>query len=82
MSTFPNQFKPLSSYRTIQNHFLSYVIEQNIPVYIFLKNGVRLVGLINNFDHHTISLSVSSEKQDNSLQVIYRHAISTISDIR
>lgn len=40
MSGIPHHYKPLPPFQTAQNHFLSYLANQNIPVFIFLKNGM------------------------------------------
>ncbi len=72
MSNIPYQNK------TEQDQFLKYLVEQNIAVFIFLKNGLRLRGFIHGFDNHTIFLRPTLEKQYFS-QMIYKHAISTIS---
>src|SRR5687768_6763543 len=78
MSDVP-QYQPLPFLQTEQNYFLSYLAKQNIPVFIFLKNGVKLKGFINGFDSHTIFLRTMIEELNTIPQMIYKQAISTIS---
>jgi len=57
----------------LQDFFLNYVRKEKIPVSIFLMSGTRLKGTIKGFDNFCILL-----KQTN-YQLVYKHAISTIS---
>ena len=59
--------------RKLQDLYLNYLRKEKIPVSIFLVNGTRLKGFIKGFDNFVILL-----KQTNQ-QLIYKHAISTIS---
>ncbi len=56
----------------IQDVFLNALREERIPVSIFLKNGIKLQGVIANFDSFIITLKNVTE------QAVYKHAISTI----
>ncbi len=58
----------------LQDIFLNKVRKENISITIFLVNGYQLKGYVKGFDNYTIVLS-SEGKQ----QLIYKHAISTIS---
>ena len=58
----------------LQDTFLNLVRKDNIPVTIFLVNGFQIKGLVKGFDNFTVVLEV-----DNKQQMIYKHAISTIS---
>jgi host factor-I protein len=62
--------------RKLQDLFLNHVRKEKIPVTIFLVNGTRLKGMITGFDNFVILL-----KQNNQ-QLIYKHAVSTISPDR
>ena len=59
--------------RKLQDLYLNYLRKENVPVSIFLINGTRLKGTIKGFDNFVVIL-----KQNNQ-QLIYKHAISTIS---
>ena len=56
-----------------QDHLLSAVRKENMPVTIYLTNGFQIRGLIRNFDAYVV-LVESEGKQ----QMVYKHAISTI----
>lgn len=58
----------------LQDIFLNQVRKENILITIYLINGFQLRGTVKGFDNYTIVLE-SDEKQ----QLIYKHAISTIS---
>ena len=57
----------------LQDVFLNQVRKQHVPVTIFLVNGVKLQGVITWFDNYSMLL-----KRDGHIQLIYKHAISTI----
>lgn len=57
----------------LQDIFLNAARKQRAQVNIFLVNGIKLSGTIQSFDNYVILLSSSK-----GLQVIYKHAISTI----
>ena len=57
----------------LQDIFLTRARKQNVPVTMFLINGFQLRGTITGFDSFVVVLD-SEGKQ----QVIYKHAISTI----
>jgi host factor-I protein len=57
----------------IQDNFLNQARKENIVVVIHLVNGFQLKGLVRGFDNFTVVLE-SMGKQ----QMIYKHAISTI----
>lgn len=56
----------------LRNTFLHAVCKENIPVAIFLINGIKLHGQIVAFDEEVVIL------QNANKQMIFRHAISTI----
>lgn len=57
---------------SLQDLFLNQVRKEKIPVTVYLVNGVKLMGTIKGFDNFAILI-----KQDTQ-QLIYKHAISTI----
>lgn len=59
--------------QNLQDLFLNRVRKEKITVTMFLVNGVKLQGFITWFDNFSILL-----KRDNQLQLVYKHAISTI----
>ncbi len=56
----------------IQDVFLNTLRKENIPVSIFMKNGIKLQGTIGSFDQFIVMLN------NVGTQVVYKHAISTI----
>ena len=59
--------------QNLQDQFLNTARRQHISVTLFLLNGVKLQGLITWFDNYSILL-----KRDGHIQLIYKHAVSTI----
>lgn len=57
----------------LQDSFLNHLRKERIPVTVFLMNGARLKGTIRGFDNFVIVL------QQNVQQMVYKHAISTVS---
>lgn len=57
----------------IERSFLAILTAEQRQVTLFLVNGVKLVGKIAAFDTATVAL-----KRDNHVQLVYRHAISTV----
>ena len=58
----------------LQDVFLNQVRKDRMPITVFLVNGYQIRGFVKGFDNYTIVLD-SEGKQ----QMIYKHAISTIS---
>ena len=57
---------------TIQNAFLAQLKQDEAPVSIFLISGIKLHGVVSDFDDNVIMLkSVAT-------QMVYKHAISTV----
>lgn len=52
--------------------FLKKLCEENSPVSIFLVNGIKLQGQLENFDQEVLLLKGGSS------QLIFKHAVSTI----
>ena len=61
----------------LQDVFLNRVRKDKLPVTMFLMNGFQLRGTVTGFDSFVVVLD-SEGKQ----QMIYKHAISTISPTR
>lgn len=57
----------------MQDMFLQHLQQHGLPVTVFLVNGVKLQGVIPQFDHETIIL-----RRDGHTQLVYKHAVSTI----
>ena len=63
----------MASKVNIQDAFLNAARKDNVPITIHLVNGFQLKGNIRSFDQFTIIID-SMGKQ----QMIYKHAVSTI----
>ena len=61
----------------LQDSFLNQIRKENIPVIIYLANGFQLRGSVRGFDSFTVIL-----ENDGKQQMVYKHAISTITPIR
>ena len=61
----------------LQDIFLNNARKDKIHVSIFLVNGVQLKGYVKGFDSFTVVLDSEGRQQ-----LIYKHAISTISPAR
>ena len=57
----------------LQDLFLNKLRKDHLTVTVFLVNGVKLQGIISWFDNYSILL-----KRDGHIQLIYKHAVSTI----
>lgn len=62
--------------QSLQDPFLNALRRENVPVSIFLINGIKLQGQIDSFDQFVILLKNSVN------QMVYKHAISTIVPVR
>ncbi len=58
--------------QSLQDPYLNILRKERIPVSIFLMNGIKLQGQVESFDQFVILL------KNNTSQMIYKHAISTI----
>lgn len=59
--------------QNLQETFLNSVRKDHVAVTVFLVNGVKLQGIITWFDSFSVLL-----KRDQHIQLVYKHAISTI----
>lgn len=61
----------------LQDNFLNQIRKENVPVIVYLANGFQLRGSVRGFDSFTVLL-----ENDGKHQLVYKHAISTITPIR
>ena len=61
----------------LQDVFLNQVRKEHMGVTIYLTNGFQLKGLVRGFDNFTVVLDT-----DGRQQLVYKHAISTISPMK
>lgn len=61
----------------LQDVFLNQVRKEHLPVTIYLTNGFQLKGMVKGFDNFTVILDT-----DGKQQLVYKHAISTISPMK
>lgn len=61
----------------LQDIFLNQVRKEHLAVTIYLANGFQLKGIVRGFDNFTVILEA-----DGKQQMVYKHAISTISPIK
>jgi len=69
----PDGPNPKDRPRSLQDTFLDHVRTNNVPLSIFLVNGVKLQGVLAGFDTFSLLL-----KRGVEAQIIYKHVISTI----
>lgn len=62
----------MSNLQELQNDFLKELIKEQVPVSIFLINGIKLHGVVDGFDEHIIML------KNAVTQMVYKNAISTV----
>jgi len=60
-------------HQNVQDVFLNAIRKEKMPVTVFLVNGVKLQGVITWFDNFSMLL-----RRESHVQLIYKHAISTI----
>ncbi len=61
----------------LQDAYLNAIRRQVTPVTVYLVNGFQLKGIVRGFDSFTVILEV-----DGRLDMIYKHAMSTVSPLR
>lgn len=64
--------------QNLQDVFLNTLRKEHTTVSIFLVNGIKLVGRIESFDQYMVLL----RGNDQAVQAIFKHAISTVSPAR
>ena len=60
----------------LQDVFLNNVRRENLAVVIYLVNGFQLRGVVKGFDNFTVII-----ENEGKQQMVYKHAISTISPV-
>lgn len=60
----------------LQDSFLNHVRKENLSVIIYLINGFQIRGLVRGFDNFTVII-----ENEGKQQLVYKHAISTISPV-
>lgn len=63
--------------QNLQDGFLNRVRQEKVPVTMFLMNGFQMRGVVRGFDSFVVILET-----DGKQQMIYKHAISTVSPTR
>ena len=58
--------------QALQENFLKAICAQQVPVSVYLINGIKLHGVIEDFDQFVVLLKNSAS------QMVYKHAISTV----
>ena len=59
--------------QNVQDVFLNKIRKEKMTVTVFLVNGVKLQGIVTWFDNFSMLL-----RREGQVQLIYKHAISTI----
>jgi host factor-I protein len=77
VSDAPNKQKDeralMDKRQNLQDTFLNAVRKARTPLTIYLMNGVKLQGVVTWFDNFCVLL-----RRDGQVQLVYKHAISTI----
>ncbi len=68
----------MESRNNLQDQFLNALRRERMQVSVFLVNGIKLTGRIDSFDQFVIHL----KGHDQAGQMVFKHAISTISPSR
>jgi host factor-I protein len=58
--------------QNLQDQFLTALRKEQVPVSMFLVNGIKLMGQIDSFDQYVVLL------RSTNTQAVYKHAISTV----
>ncbi|MEN9911698.1 MAG: chaperone Hfq [Pseudomonadota bacterium] len=64
---------PIKKNISLQDYFLNLLHAENTSVSVYLVNGIKLQGHIESFDQYVILL-----RNTVTLQMVYKHAVSTI----
>jgi host factor-I protein len=65
----------MSERQNLQDLFLNTLRKEHVHCSVFLVNGIKLVGKIESFDQYMVLL----RGNDQAVQAIFKHAISTVS---
>jgi host factor-I protein len=72
-TTHINHTTHINKATSLQDPFLNLLRTEHVPVSMYLVNGIKLQGHIESFDAYVILL-----RNTVTLQMVYKHAISTI----
>ena len=61
----------------LQENFLNQARKENVPVTVHLLNGFQIKGMIRGFDQFTVIVDSMGRQQ-----MIFKHAISTITPVK
>lgn len=61
----------------LQDVFLNTIRKERVDVTVFLTNGYQIKGVIRGYDNYVILI-----ESDGKQQVVFKHAVSTISPFR
>jgi host factor-I protein len=56
----------------LHDAFLKELVKEKMPVSIFLVNGIKLHGIVDDYDEHVILL------KNAVTQMVFKHAVSTV----
>ncbi len=62
----------MSNELSIEHNFVIDLIESQKPVSVFLRNGIKLTGILTGIDENCLYL------KNMITQMVYKHAVSTI----
>ncbi len=62
----------MSKVQDLRNAFLAQLKQDETPVSIFLVNGIKLHGVVDDYDDDVIML------KSTATQMVFKHAISTV----
>lgn len=74
---FKSFFTPQKTY--LQMRFLSECVREKREVYIYLSNGIRLSGVLKDFDH--VTLLIGQERYGKSDRLLYKRFVSSIEPV-
>jgi host factor-I protein len=60
---------------SLKDNFLRALVDEQMPVYIFLVNGIKLRGYIIDFDDNTIIMQRNPGEES---QLIFKKVVSTV----
>lgn len=61
----------------LQDDLLNEIVDEKIPVTVFLMNGFQIRGIVADHDDAVIVIETEGKQQ-----IVYKHAVSTITPIR
>ena len=67
----------MSTNTALHEKMLEEIVNERVPITIYLMNGFQVRGIVRNFDDTGIAMET-----DGKQQFLFKHAISTIAPIR